>query len=87
MTRVTQWTSAFLIAAGLGGQASALTLEEAVASAVDSNPELREQYASYRTMQEEQDVVSSRYLPQVSVRGPLGQSTPTTLQAKKLTTP
>jgi len=72
MTRSRTWKSVILLAVGLSGQAGALTLEEAVASAVDSSPELRERYASYQSMLDEQDVVSSGYFPQVSVRGGIG---------------
>ncbi|MGQ7275308.1 TolC family outer membrane protein [Marinobacter sp. V034] len=52
--------------------ANAITLEEAVASAIDSYPTLQERFARLKSVEEQREVVTSEYLPQVSVRAEVG---------------
>ncbi|WP_370980303.1 TolC family outer membrane protein [Agaribacterium sp. ZY112] len=62
-----------VLAASLSPTVSAMTLEQAVASAIDSNPDIRQQYANYRSMTSERRAAKGGYLPKVAVFGGVGQ--------------
>lgn len=51
---------------------SALTLEESMASAIDHNPNLHEQFARFQGQLELQDSAQAEYYPQVSLRAAIG---------------
>lgn len=51
----------------------ALTLEEAVASAIDSNPDVLQQYARYQAAVNIQDSARGDYMPQVRLTGGYGR--------------
>ncbi|WP_436317849.1 TolC family outer membrane protein [Vibrio agarivorans] len=55
------------------GVASALTLEESVAFAIDYSPEVLGQYARYQSVIRQQDSIRGNYLPQVNLYGAIGQ--------------
>ncbi|GAL16440.1 agglutination protein [Vibrio astriarenae] len=57
----------------LSGNASALTLEESVAFAIDYSPEVLGQYARYQSVIREQESIKGNYLPQVNLYGAIGQ--------------
>ncbi|WP_096086908.1 TolC family outer membrane protein [Agaribacterium haliotis] len=61
-----------LWALGFSPMSSALTLEQAVASAIDNNPEVQHQYARFRAMGSERRAAKGGYLPSVAVYGGTG---------------
>ena len=52
--------------------AIAMSLEEAVASAIDTHPRIQERYARYRSVDSDQREATADYLPQLTVRGQIG---------------
>lgn len=52
--------------------AMAMSLEEAVASAIDTHPRIQQSYARYRSVDRDQRVATADYLPQLTVRGQIG---------------
>lgn len=52
--------------------AMAMSLEEAVASAIDTHPRIQQFYARYRSVDRDQREATADYLPQLTVRGQIG---------------
>ena len=65
------WLAVSLLCAPLS--VSAITLEEAVAHAIDSHPRIQERYARYRSVDRDQRAATAEYLPQLTVRGQVGE--------------
>ncbi len=53
--------------------AHALSLEESVASAIDSNPRIVRQYARFESVMSDRDSARGEYFPQVSVQAGIGR--------------
>ena len=73
MRRLFFAASLSLAALGTAGSAQAMTLEEAVATAMDSNPDVLQQYARYQTANSLQRSARGDYYPQVKVSGGYGR--------------
>jgi adhesin transport system outer membrane protein len=73
MRRLFFAASLSLAALGTANSVQAMTLEEAVATAIDSNPDVLQQYARYQTANSLQNSARSDYYPQVKVSGGYGR--------------
>ena len=51
---------------------SAVTLEESIASAIDNNPLIKQQYARFEAMIQDSEAASSGYYPTVNLHGGIG---------------
>ena len=67
----TVWLAVSLLCAPLS--VSALSLEQAVAEAIDTHPRIQERFARYQSVDRDQRVATADYLPQLSIRGQVGE--------------
>ena len=65
------WLAAAVMFAPL--PVSAMSLEQAVAQAIDTHPRVQERYARYRSVDRDQRAATADYLPQLTVRGQIGE--------------
>lgn len=70
--RHTPGVAVLVLACSLAAPSHAQTLEQAVAAAIDQNPELNERFARYRSVEQDREAVTSEYLPQVKLRAGVG---------------
>ena len=62
-----------ITASMLSPLAQGLSLEQSVATAIDTNPDIQQQYARYQSVLNDRRASKSDYLPQVSIYGGLGK--------------
>ena len=67
----TVWLAVSLLCAPLS--VSALSLEQAVAEAIDTHPRIQERFARYQSVDRDQRAATADYLPQLSIRGQVGE--------------
>lgn len=58
---------------GFPAAVSAMSLEQAVANALDTHPSIQERYARFQSVDRDQRAATADYLPQLSVRAQVGE--------------